>query len=85
MKLEVKILVRNSIVDFEAADESKQKAWIQHIQSLLKWHERGLESIGVGYSEDFVEAGRVFLRIYREKYCNEDETEGVGSDRGRPV
>lgn len=37
---------------------------VQHVRKELQRHKRGLDSIGMGLSNDYVVAGEIFLRIY---------------------
>lgn len=66
MDSQTKQLLKHSLRDYRASttDERKEKA--SHVQRQLESHERALNIIGTGYSDHYVQAGRIFLRIIKQ-------------------
>jgi len=67
MNSEVKYLVRNSLVMLNEADGNKKRFYIQMIKDNLDEHERGLKYLGIGKEINKVNAGKIILRIQRNK------------------
>lgn len=65
MKPESKQLLRNSLAQFRAASTLERDEMVHTVQNNLRIHENALKSIGMGYADKYVTAGRVFLRIVK--------------------
>lgn len=64
MTAETKNILKRSINEFLSSTDEEKESYISLVQNKIKEHERALESIGVGYSDNFVTAGKIFLRIF---------------------
>lgn len=68
MEPTTKILLKNSLDEFRASERHKQDKMIQLVEQRIKQHENSLKTIGYGYADHFVKAGKVFLRIVNNNY-----------------
>lgn len=66
MTPQTKQYLLNSIPDFKTFPATKKKEVIEGIENHIKCHYEALNSIGVGYNVDQVEAGKIFLRIFKK-------------------
>lgn len=66
MKPETKQLIRNTIKAYLQAEEKDRSNLIKYVEKNLKDHEDALNNIGMGYYEGTVQAGKIFLRIYKK-------------------
>ena len=64
MTTETKETLRKSINEFLVATSDEKDSMVSFIQNKINEHYNALNSIGVGYREDMVRAGEIFLRIY---------------------
>lgn len=64
MTAETKTILKRSINEFLSVSEQERENMVQHVRKELQRHKRGLDSIGMGLSNDYVVAGEIFLRIY---------------------
>lgn len=67
MNHRTKTILIKSLADFKARDKDSKKKAIGFVKTELDRHERGLYTIGMGLDTDMVRAGKIFLRIYKEK------------------
>lgn len=65
MTPQAKVILKNSLSKFKQADKPKQSEMVDLVKKRLKQHNNALKTIGYGYADYFVEAGRVFLRIIK--------------------
>lgn len=69
MKMEMKlteratILLELSVEEYRLADPNKQRQYREHIQEMLDNHKTVLNAIGSGFDNDYVEAGKRFLKL----------------------
>jgi len=63
MRVEVQILLDNSLKAYKMAQEYEKQKMVQLVQQRIKQHKNGLKTIGYGYADHFVEAGKEFLNI----------------------
>lgn len=64
MDIKTKDLLIRTLSVFNQCDESERREKIDFVKSALKSHYTHLESIGMGYAEHYVQAAKIFLRIY---------------------
>lgn len=62
-----KSILRNSINVFLASTSEEKERYIQVVQKNLNDHKNAMESIGMGYNRNVVDAGNIFLRIFNNK------------------
>ena len=65
MTAKTKQYLLNSIPDFKEFSATKQKEVIEDIEKHIKCHYEAINNIGIGYNEDQVKAGEIFLRIFK--------------------
>jgi hypothetical protein len=65
MKHEAKVLLTNSLDEFKSVNEARKVKLIKFVEQRVEQHNNGLNTIGFGYADHFVEAGKVFLRIVK--------------------
>lgn len=63
MNHQTKSILKASINGFLEASEQEKERLVQLVKDRLE----GLDNIGLGYSEDFLLAGKLFLRIFGNK------------------
>ena len=59
-----KKILSDSILTFNDMDQRRREEGIQHIKRMLRNHKNGVQYFGMGADEDFVLAGKEFLRLY---------------------
>lgn len=67
MKPTVKNILKRSINEFLIASNEEKEKMVIFVQEKLKEHNDSLNSIGIGYKDDIVVAGNIFLRIFGAK------------------
>lgn len=67
MTTEAKAILKRSINEFLSVSEQERENMVRHVRKELQRHRKGLNSIGVGLTNDYVVAGEIFLRIYDYK------------------
>lgn len=55
-----------SIPDFKTFSATKKKEVIEGLEYHIKCHYEAINSIGVGYVEEQVQAAKIFLRIFKK-------------------
>ena len=63
MTPQAKVLLKKSINEYKTFSEPKKEQMVSLVRTRIKQHENAIKTIGTGYADYFVEAGRVFLRI----------------------
>jgi hypothetical protein len=61
-----KSILRNSINVFIASTDKEKENYIVGVEKNLKDHRNALNSIGMGCNLDIVNAGELFLRIFKQ-------------------
>jgi hypothetical protein len=64
MTQEAKNILRRSINVFLQFTDKEKEIYIESVANNLNIHYNALNSIGIGYSLDTVQAGQIFLRIF---------------------
>lgn len=64
MTQEAKNILRRSINVFLQSTDKEKEIYIESVANNLNIHYNALNSIGIGYSLDTVQAGQIFLRIF---------------------
>lgn len=59
---EAKNLYHRSFGEYSAAPKEKRPQMLAHLQKQLTDHENGLDKIGFGYADDYVQAAKFFLQ-----------------------
>ena len=62
-----KNILRNSINVFLASTDEEKENYILGVQKNLKDHKEAMNSIGMGYASDIVQAGEIFIRLFGGK------------------
>ena len=66
MTITAKNILINSIGVFKTATREEKSRYIQTVQKNLNDHKNAIDRIGIGYAEHVVQAGEIFLRIYKK-------------------
>jgi len=61
-----KSILRNSINVFLASTSEEKERYIQVVQKNLNDHKNAMKSIGIGYAQNTIVAGEIFLRIFNK-------------------
>jgi len=64
MDIEAQILYDNSVREFNKMNSTKQAEMLSHIKKQLKLHYDGVNAIGLGMANCFVEAGEKFIKTF---------------------
>lgn len=60
-----KNILINSINVFSEATNEEKERYIKGVEKNLNAHKNAINTIGVGYAQDIVVAGEIFLRIFK--------------------
>jgi len=60
-----KSILRNSINAFLVANSEDKERYISVVEKNLNDHKNAIESIGISYCIHVIQAGEIFLRIYK--------------------
>lgn len=67
MNTQTKNLLTRSINQFKAASADERTKMLSHVLKSIKDHEKHVNSIGAGYADHYVTAGRIFYRIFKPR------------------
>ena len=62
-----KKLLRDTIDFYNLLPKEERPKKIAFLNKQLQQHKNGVENIGLGYAEHFVQGTEIFLRIYKNK------------------
>lgn len=65
MTAKTKGILKRSLEAFLSSNAGEKYKCVQAVQNNLHGHYKALNSIGLGYCKDTVQAGEIFLRIYK--------------------
>lgn len=65
MTYEAKILLLRSLSEYKKLDEPRKVKMVKLVNQRLEQHNNALKTIGIGYADNFAQAGRIFLRIIK--------------------
>lgn len=64
MNYQTKNILKSSINVFLSVSDEEKENMVSHVRNQIKEHENALKHIGMGLADDYVQAGKIFLRIY---------------------
>ncbi len=65
MTLTTKNILNNSIEAFLSSTTEEKESYLKVVEKNLNDHKNALDYIGSGFAKDTVQAGEIFLRIFR--------------------
>ena len=74
MDFQTKDLLIRSIEAYSVANEERQQEMISHVEDMLGRHGRAINAIAYGFADHYVQAGRIFLRIYKQAHRSPRKT-----------
>lgn len=74
MDFQTKDLLIRSIEAYSAVDKARQQEMITHVEDMLNRHERAINAIAYGFADHYVQAGKIFLRIYKQAHNSPRKT-----------
>lgn len=60
-----KNILRNSINVFLASTSEEKERYVRIVEKNINGHKNAMKSIGMGYCSHTVQAGEIFLRIFK--------------------
>ena len=60
-----KNILRNSINVFSASTNEEKERYVRIVEKNVNDHKDAMKSIGMGYCSHIVQAGEIFLRIFK--------------------
>lgn len=70
MTVTAKNILKNSINVFLSSSNEDKEKYISVVEKNLNDHKKAINTIGIGYCEDVVQAGSIFMRIFNTKVLN---------------
>lgn len=61
-----KSILTNSIKVFSSSTIEEKERYIQVVQKNLNDHKNAINTIGIGYAQNTIVAGEIFLRIFKK-------------------
>lgn len=62
MTLRSQFILQESLTEYSGATDKAKADYINHVERMLIQHEKAMNSIGMGYDTDMVEAGKEFIK-----------------------
>ena len=67
MNTQTKNILIRTLNQFDTFSDTQKEYWVDKIKEQIEAHERAIKSIGVGFAENQVQSGRIFLRLFKNK------------------